>query len=49
MRAEEATIMGWLHNKTVKERLQFLLVRDGTGVIQAVVFEDDVSPQAFEM
>jgi len=45
---QEATIKGWLHNKTDKGKLQFLLVRDGTGIIQAVVFEDDVSPQMFE-
>ena len=45
---KDVTIKGWLYNKTDKGRLQFLMVRDGTGVIQAVVFEDDVSPRAFE-
>ncbi|MBL7184519.1 MAG: asparagine--tRNA ligase [Anaerolineae bacterium] len=45
---EEVTLKGWLYNKTDKGRLQFLLVRDGTGVIQAVVFEDDVSPEGFK-
>jgi len=45
---EEATIKGWLYNKTDKGKLQFLLVRDGTGVIQAVAFQDDVPPEAFE-
>jgi len=45
---KEVTIKGWLYNKTDKGRLQFLLLRDGTGVIQAVVFEDGVSPEAFE-
>ena len=45
---KDVTLKGWLYNKTDKGKLQFLLVRDGTGVIQAVVFEDDVSPQAFE-
>ncbi|MBM4464267.1 MAG: asparagine--tRNA ligase [Chloroflexi bacterium] len=45
---QEVTLKGWLYNKTDKGKLQFLLVRDGTGVIQAVVFEDDVSPEAFE-
>ncbi len=42
------TLKGWLYNKTDKGKLQFLLVRDGTGIIQAVVFEDDVSPEGFE-
>jgi asparaginyl-tRNA synthetase len=45
---EEVTLKGWLYNKTDKGKLQFLLVRDGTGVIQTVVFEDDVSPEVFE-
>lgn len=45
---EEVTLKGWLYNKTDKGRLQFLLVRDGTGIIQAVVFEDDVSLEMFE-
>jgi len=45
---EEVTLKGWLYNKTDKGKLQFLLVRDGTGIIQAVVFEDNVSPEAFE-
>jgi len=45
---KEVTLKGWLYNKTDKGKLQFLLVRDGTGVIQAVVFEDDVSPEMFE-
>ncbi len=41
------TIKGWLHNKTDKGMLQFLLIRDGTGITQAVAFEDDVSAEAF--
>lgn len=45
---QEVTIKGWLHNKTDKGKLLFLLVRDGTGIIQAVVLEDDVSPETLE-
>lgn len=45
---QHVTIKGWLYNKTDKGKLQFLLVRDGTGIIQAVVLEDDVSPETFE-
>ncbi len=44
---QTVAIEGWLYNKTDKGKLRFLLVRDGTGVIQAVVFQDDVSPEAF--
>jgi asparaginyl-tRNA synthetase len=45
---QKVTIKGWLYNKTDKGKLQFLLVRDGTGIIQSVAFEDDVSPQTFQ-
>ncbi len=45
---EEVTIKGWLYNSTDKGRLQFLLVRDGTGLIQGVVFEKDVASGVFE-
>ena len=45
---EKVTLKGWLYNKTDKGRLQFLLVRDGTGVIQAVVFKKNVSPETWE-
>jgi len=40
----KVTIHGWLYNKTDKGRLKFLLIRDGTGLIQGVVFEKAVSP-----
>ncbi len=45
---EEVVIRGWLYHKTDKGRLQFLQVRDGTGILQAVVFQKNVSLQAFE-
>jgi len=45
---EEVTLRGWLHNRTDKGKLQFLQMRDGTGFVQCVVFEKDVSPEVFE-
>lgn len=45
---KEITLKGWLADKTDKGKLQFLKFRDGTGFIQAVVFQKDVSPEAFE-
>jgi asparaginyl-tRNA synthetase len=45
---EEVTLRGWLYHKTDKGRLQFLQVRDGTGIMQAVVFQKNVSQQVFE-
>ena len=38
----------WLYNKTDKGRLQFLQVRDGSGICQAVVFKKNVSEAAFD-
>ncbi len=45
---KEVEIKGWLADRTDKGKLQFLRVRDGTGFIQAVVFQKDVTPEAFE-
>ena len=45
---EEIILQGWLYNKTGKGKLQFLQVRDGSGICQAVVFRDNVTPEAFE-
>ena len=45
---QEVTIKGWLSLKTGKGKLQFLRLRDGTGVVQAIVFRKDVSPEVFE-
>jgi asparaginyl-tRNA synthetase len=45
---EQVTIRGWLYAKTDKGRLQFLQVRDGTGIVQAVAFKKEVAPEVFE-
>ena len=44
----EVEVQGWVHKHTDKGRLQFILVRDGTGVLQAVAFKQDLSPEEFE-
>jgi asparaginyl-tRNA synthetase len=44
---EEITLRGWLYNKRSSGKLHFLEVRDGSGVVQAVVFKGDVSPELF--
>lgn len=38
-------IQGWVHNRTDKGKLQFLQLRDGSGLIQAVAFQKDL-PEA---
>ncbi len=44
---ETVTLQGWLYARTDKGKLQFLQVRDGTGVVQCVVFKKDVSEEVF--
>ncbi|MDZ7318254.1 MAG: asparagine--tRNA ligase [candidate division KSB1 bacterium] len=41
------TIRGWLYNRRSSGKLHFLLVRDGTATIQAVVSKADVSEEVF--
>jgi asparaginyl-tRNA synthetase len=45
---KEIVIEGWLYNKRSSGKLHFLQVRDGSGTIQCVVFQGDVSPDVFE-
>jgi len=45
---EKVALQGWLYNRTGKGKLQFLQVRDGTGLTQCVVFKKEVSPEVFE-
>jgi asparaginyl-tRNA synthetase len=45
---EEVTVQGWLFGRTDKGRLQFLQVRDGTGIVQAVAFKKELAPEVFE-
>jgi asparaginyl-tRNA synthetase len=41
-------VQGWLYNMRSKGKLHFLLVRDGTGVVQSVMFKGDVPDAEFE-
>ena len=45
----EVELRGWVYNKRSSGKLHFLQVRDGTGVIQCVIFKGDVSPEIFEL
>jgi asparaginyl-tRNA synthetase len=44
----QVTLYGWLYNIRSSGKLRFLQVRDGTGVIQCVVFKGNVSPEVFD-
>lgn len=45
---QEVTVRGWLHHKTDKGKLRFLLVRDGSGTVQCVVFQKNVAEEVFQ-
>jgi asparaginyl-tRNA synthetase len=45
---QEATVKGWVYNRTDKGKLVFLLVRDGYGFIQCVAFKGDLDAELFE-
>ncbi len=44
----QVLLQGWLHNKRSSGKLHFLQLRDGTGVVQCIVFKGDVSSDLFE-
>jgi asparaginyl-tRNA synthetase len=44
---QEVRVQGWLHNKRSSGKLQFLIVRDGSGFAQAVVAKAAVPPEAW--
>ena len=46
---QEVQLKGWLYNKRSSGKLHFLQLRDGSGIIQCVVFKGDVEPEIFEL
>jgi asparaginyl-tRNA synthetase len=45
---EEVTLKGWLHNRRSSGKIHFLIVRDGTGFIQAVMSKAAVGEDVFK-
>jgi asparaginyl-tRNA synthetase len=46
---QEISLKGWLYLKTGKGKLQFLRLRDGTGIVQCVAFRPDLGDELFEL
>ena len=46
---QEVTVRGWVYRKTGKGRLQFVLLRDGSGQAQCVAFKREMDAEAFEI
>ncbi|HEX9162355.1 MAG TPA: amino acid--tRNA ligase-related protein, partial [Thermoanaerobaculia bacterium] len=45
---ERVTVNGWLYNKRTSGKLQFPIVRDGSGYLQCVVFKKEVSEETWK-
>lgn len=45
---KEVEIRGWLYNRRSSGSIIFLLIRDGTGIIQCIVSKNDVNPEIFK-
>lgn len=46
---KEVTMQGWMFNKRGAGKLYFLELRDGTGIVQGIVFVKAVSPEVFKI
>lgn len=46
--SKQVTIKGWLFNKRSSGKIRFILVRDGTGIIQSVIAKGEVKDEIFE-
>src|SRR6516165_10856565 len=46
---ETVAVRGWLYHRRSSGKLHFLEIRDGTGIVQCVVFKGNVSPETFAL
>ena len=46
---EKVELRGWVANRRSSGKVQFLMLRDGSGVIQCVAVKNQVSPEAFDV
>jgi asparaginyl-tRNA synthetase len=46
---KQITIAGWVYNTRSSGKIRFILVRDGTGIVQCVFSQKDVSSEAFDL
>ena len=46
---QEVTVRGWVYNRTGKGKLQFVKLRDGTGIVQCVAFKKEMDEAQFDI
>jgi len=46
---QEVTLKGWVYNKRSSGKIWFLILRDGTGIIQGVVLKNEVTEEVFNI
>ncbi|GAB6282348.1 MAG: asparagine--tRNA ligase [Ignavibacterium sp.] len=46
---QNVTLKGWLYNKRSSGKIRFLILRDGTGLLQCVYFKGNISDEIFEL
>jgi asparaginyl-tRNA synthetase len=46
---KEVTLRGWLYNKRSSGKVRFIILRDGTGLLQCIYFKGNVSNEVFEL
>ena len=44
---QDVTIRGWVYDRTDKGKLQFIMVRDGTGIVQVVAYGPELPEETF--
>ena len=45
---EEVQLRGWVYNKRSSGKLAFLILRDGQGIVQGILKQDQLPAEAFE-
>lgn len=46
---KEVTLKGWLYNKRSSGKIKFIILRDGTGLLQCVAVKGEVDDKTFDM
>ena len=46
---QEVTLRGWVYHKRVKGKIAFVMVRDGSGVVQCVAVKNEIGDERFAL